>query len=379
MRLLIISPTPHHRRGDEIVGWGATLREIDELAALFDEVVHVAPLHDGPAPDSALPYRSGRVRFVPVPPSGGDDLRAKLGILGRAPTYLRVIRRELLEADAVHVRCPANISLFALMLLSAMRHPARRWVKYAGAWGDVVQESPFSRVQRLWLQRGVPGVEVTVNGTWPGQPPHVHSFVNPCLTQAELDEGREAASRKRPGPPWRILFVGRVDPAKGVGELIGACALLAREGRPVELEIVGEGDPAIRADLEQRARAAGLSARFLGGLPRDALGAHYAAAHIVALPSRAEGWPKVLSEGMAYGAVPVATRVGSIGSMLDELGLGAAVPVGDVGALAAALRAYLDDPSRWQRESRLASREGPRFGYGDYVERVRRLLHLGAA
>jgi hypothetical protein len=43
MRLLIISHTPHYHRDGEIVGWGATVREIDHLAALFESVVHIAP------------------------------------------------------------------------------------------------------------------------------------------------------------------------------------------------------------------------------------------------------------------------------------------------------------------------------------------------
>ena len=103
MRLLIVSHTPHYRRDGQPVGWGPTVRELDYLAELFDEVTHVAVAYDEPAPASALAYGAPNVRFRPVPPAGGDSLRAKAGILAAYPAYARVIGDELRRADAVHV------------------------------------------------------------------------------------------------------------------------------------------------------------------------------------------------------------------------------------------------------------------------------------
>jgi len=85
MRLLIVSHTPHYYREGEIVGWGATVREIDHLATLFESVVHIAPLHHEPAPASAMAYESGRVRLHEVRPAGGERLRDKLSIFLRYP------------------------------------------------------------------------------------------------------------------------------------------------------------------------------------------------------------------------------------------------------------------------------------------------------
>jgi hypothetical protein len=127
---VIISNMAHYHRGDGvIVGHGATARELDMLATLFDEVRHVACLHEEAAPASALPYASRNITLVPVPPAGGETLGAKLGIARYTPLYVRTIARELRGADAVHVRCPANISLYALAMLAARREPQRRWIK----------------------------------------------------------------------------------------------------------------------------------------------------------------------------------------------------------------------------------------------------------
>src|SRR5437660_12158298 len=102
MRLLIISHMPHHLRADgRVVGWGATVQELDHLATRFDEVRHIACLHDGPPPASFLPYRDDKVKLIGVPPSGGDRWRDKFSVLAATPGYLAAMLRELPHADMV--------------------------------------------------------------------------------------------------------------------------------------------------------------------------------------------------------------------------------------------------------------------------------------
>ena len=90
LTLLVVSHTPHYETGQGIVGWGPTVRELDTLTKLFREVVHIAPLHAGPAPASALPYGSP-VRLRAVRPAGGARFRDKAAVLRSMPGYLRAI------------------------------------------------------------------------------------------------------------------------------------------------------------------------------------------------------------------------------------------------------------------------------------------------
>ncbi|MGH2361383.1 MAG: hypothetical protein ACRDGM_12690, partial [bacterium] len=106
MKLLIISNMAHYRLDGRIVGWGPAVQEIDQLATIFDEVRHVACLHEGEAPPTALPYVSGRVCVVGVPPSGGESFLSKFSVLWMSPRYAYVIWREIADADCIHVRCP---------------------------------------------------------------------------------------------------------------------------------------------------------------------------------------------------------------------------------------------------------------------------------
>jgi glycosyltransferase involved in cell wall biosynthesis len=374
-RLLIVSHTEHYRRGPEIAGWGPTVREIDQLARLFDEVIHVAPLHSGEAPASVSPYRAPNITLHAVPPAGGSKLRDKLGILLKYPRYFSAINTDLNHVDAVHVRCPANIALLAIVILAFRRHPARRWVKYGGTWGGA-QAAPVSRFQRWWLKRNFSRAVVTVNGTWPDQPPHVHSFENPCLTAGELAEGRNAAAGKQIETPVRLLFAGRLEPAKGVEQTLRVTAEVNGKDVPAILDLAGDGpDRPYYEKLVDELQIAD-KVTFHGWLPRSELSRLYAQAHISLFPSLSEGWPKALGEAMAYGVVPAASNVGSIPHYLNRFGTGRIFSAEDVAGFTRAVLWYHQNPAAWKAESELAVLSATAFSYDAYLDAVRAILEL---
>ena len=379
MKLLIISHTPHYRAGGTIVGWGPTVREIDHLAGLFREVVHIAPLHEEPAPASALPYESARVRVKTVRPAGGERNADKARILFLAPHWARAILREVADSDVIHVRCPASISLVALSVLQVRRQPRKRWIKYAGNWNPGSEDPLSYRLQRAWLRSGWTRSYVTVNGEWPGQPLHVHSFLNPCLTEREVEEGRRAAVEKKLGRPMRLLFVGRLEKEKGVGHAIRVLERLRARAIDAELDLVGDGPE--RRTFEDLSRELGADdiVRFHGWLRRTVLGTLFAQAHFLLLPTVAsEGWPKVISEAMAYGAVPLAGSVSCIPQYLARFRSGRALPADDEQAFVDAIIAYSAMPASWQEESMRAVEASALFTYIRHVENVRALLRLPA-
>jgi glycosyltransferase involved in cell wall biosynthesis len=375
VKLLIVSHTAHYLREDgRIAGWGPTVREISYLAELADEVLHVAFLHEGQPPASALPYSSDRVRLRFVRPSGGEGLRGKIGSLLAVPSYAAVVWRELRRADAVHVRCPANISLIAILLLALLSRPGRRWVKYAGNWKPDGREPLSYRLQRWWLRHNWHRAVVTVNGEWPGEPPHVRSFLNPCLTDEELVRGNRAAEQKSLSSPLRLLFVGALDSDKGAHRVLETALCLRERGVEVTLDVAGAGAEFGRLQNTVSARNAQTVVTLHGALPRPALDQLYERAHILLLPSRTEGWPKVLSEGMAYGVVPVAGAVSSIPAYLESFGCGKAVRWDDVQGFANAVAWYREHPDQWRAQSMNGARAARRFTYSNYTAAVRDLL-----
>ncbi len=374
MRLLIISNMPHYRRADGVVvGWGPTVTEIDHLATRFDEVVHIATFHDDAPPSSFLPYRA-RVRLVPMKPTGGETARDKLDVLRSSPIYIATMLRELRSADVVHLRCPANLPMLAAALLPFVRRPARRWIKYAGNWQPSRRDSLAFGLQRWFLahtwHRGV----VTINGVWPDQPSHVRSFYNPCLSAEEVLAARELVRDKALGSPIRLLFAGRLEEAKGPRVAFDTLALLRRRGIVAHLDLLGDGPS--RKDLQELVATHGLddNVTFHGWIPRTAMGELYATAHLLLLPSASEGWPKVLSEGMAYGVVPIASSVGAIPEYLARFELGVSIREPSAASFANAVETYARNPATWHVHSRRGIETAPRFSYESYLEHVDALL-----
>jgi|GEM_PF-5779819 len=83
--------------------------------------------------------------------------------------------------------------------------------------------------------------------------------------------------------PLRLLFVGRLEPVKGVDVLLDALVLLRDRGVHLQLHLIGRASPNQGADLDRRIRERGLGALLQrpGPIPRRDLAEHYSRCHLV--------------------------------------------------------------------------------------------------
>jgi glycogen synthase len=142
---------------------------------------------------------------------------------------------------------------------------------------------------------------------------------------------------------WRLLYVGRVVPQKGVVTAIEALALLPAQAT---LTIVGEGDREYRSLLEQTAARLGVVPRVSFEPPRahDELVSVYRGADAVIFPVQwDEPWGLVPLEAMALGRPVVATGRGGSGEYLVDQHNALLFEPGDAAGLARALRALAGD------------------------------------
>jgi glycosyltransferase involved in cell wall biosynthesis len=152
--------------------------------------------------------------------------------------------------------------------------------------------------------------------------------------------GKEAGGAGTSGQRT-ILYVGRLGYRKGLARLLDAMALLA--DRPdCRLALAGEGP--LQGRLEAQAHLRGIADRvdFLGFLDREALRRALHDAAVLVNPADYESGPLTLLEAMAAGTPVVTTPTGLVGDLTDPAPLLVAEPTS--GALAAAIRAVLDDP-----------------------------------
>lgn len=140
-----------------------------------------------------------------------------------------------------------------------------------------------------------------------------------------------------------ILYAGKLIPRKRPMDLLRAYARVAGE-HPAALVFLGDGSE--RERLSDEAARSGLPHALVTGFVNlGEISRYYAAADLLVLPSGHEPWGLVLNEGMCFGLPVVASdAVGAAPDLVHPGENGWIYPVGDVEALARALRALLKDP-----------------------------------
>lgn len=140
-----------------------------------------------------------------------------------------------------------------------------------------------------------------------------------------------------------LLYVGRLEQAKGLFDLLAAFRLLAPRRPEARLVLVGDG--AARGEVEREAALLDGRVTLTGTLSPSEVARWIAAADLVTLPSWAEGMPNAVLEALASGRPVVATRVGGLPEVITSPTLGQLVPPRDPPALAAALEQVGDSAS----------------------------------
>jgi glycosyltransferase involved in cell wall biosynthesis len=136
---------------------------------------------------------------------------------------------------------------------------------------------------------------------------------------------------------------------KGIATLLEAFAKLRTE-RDVELLLITRPKPGGRTEQLIDHLSIKDSVRFVSGLSDTELAEVVGSAEIACVPSLYEGFSLPTVEAMACGTPLVVSRAGAIPEVVGEDGVCAdLVTPGDVGELAQALEALLDDPERRHR------------------------------
>lgn len=355
MRLAIVGDTRHSR--DAEGRWctiSPLVRQLQPWLERFDDVVYCGTYLPGDPPPNHEPYPVSHVRFQPLPAGGGSGIQGKAGLLRRVVEWWPVLRRTLREADVVHFRCPCNIALVGL--LAARGLPAKQFAVYAGNWGGYPGESPFYKLQRRWLNSPAFGGTTSVYGAWPGQPGHVVTAFSPSFTRADWEaDGPDVDIKMRTYrgaerlPALRAVSVGHLNQDKNQGSILKAVAALRREGLRVELALLGDGPERPRLEALCRELEIADQVEFRGRVALREVRRAYAGAHVGILASLTEGFPRVLAEAMAGGAVPVATEVGINAQILEHGERGVTFPFNSSEGLAERLRELVHDPAGMAR------------------------------
>lgn len=189
-----------------------------------------------------------------------------------------------------------------------------------------------------------------------------------------------------------VLFVGRIEPVKGLETLVRALTILRRqEGDHCKWRLVIIGGEAELNGVKQKSHLAGspsLSSRksngyrsdiirlihelrmedrisFLGSKPQNILADYYAAADCCVFPSVYETFGLAVIEALSCGSMVVASNVGGYPQFLEKKRAGLLVPPGDAGALAKALDQVCASPKLREEWRKRAPAVGKQFKWSE--------------
>jgi glycosyltransferase involved in cell wall biosynthesis len=142
----------------------------------------------------------------------------------------------------------------------------------------------------------------------------------------------------------RILFLGRLEPRKGFGDLLMAMPAVLAVVPTAKAVFAGDGDIEGARLLSAKLNISA-SVEFLGFLRGEEKIAELRSASILCLPSYLEGVPMAVLEAMSNGIPVVTTPVGGIPDVIRSGENGLLVSPGDVDGLAHALVSLLTNPT----------------------------------
>ena len=226
----------------------------------------------------------------------------------------------------------------------------------ANSTEEVVQLRRLYGAERSRIEIVAPGVE--------------HAFFSP-------GDQRGARSALGLGDHPILLFVGRIQPLKGLDVAVGALAALDRPD--AELVVVG-GPSGVDGGAELHrvltlARQLGVAdrIRFVAPQPHHLLSTYYRAADVVLVPSRSESFGLVALEAGACGVPVVAASVGGLRTLVDDGSTGLLVDRRDPAAFASATRRLLDDPAFAASLGAQAARHAAGYTWSASAAKLRRI------
>ncbi len=312
--LLVISDTGLYYKNGLTFAFGPVLKELSELDC-FERIVWVGfNRKDQIDNKSYSKIHDTRISTKGLKMTGGKGLLSKSAIILNYPLYTLIIFKAIFKAQNIHVRAPSHPAVIA-MFLSYFFPKKKFWFKYAGDWKGKV--SFFYMFQRLFLKKLNKNSKVTVNGIWENQPKNIVAFENPCLDKDDRARGKSIIAIKNIEHTINYCFVGGLNENKGCLMLLLALQKIVFPTNFGSLHIVGDGH--LKAELQQFAKMLNISIIFHGSLAKDKVIDIYESCHFMILPSKSEGFPKVIGEAMNFGCVPIVSNVSCIGQYVKDL------------------------------------------------------------
>lgn len=314
-KFLIVTNVIHVKENEMYFGYAPYVSEINIWLKYVDHLMIVAPLQKKTITAIDLPYDSNSIIFKKVPDFNFTTITNTVVSVFKMPIIFWYIFRAMNQADHIHLRCPGNMGLIGCIIQIFFPHKTKT-AKYAGNW-DPKSIQPWTyKLQKFILNNSflTKNMKVLVYGDWANQSKNIKPFFTATYLQSE----KEIIQKSDPDKEAKFVFVGSLSVGKRPLYAVKIVEQLIQNGNKATLDLYGEGPE--RNVLEKYIKLNNLEKQIslMGNQSKDVLKEAYKKSHFVILPSRSEGWPKAIAEGMFWGCIPIATKISCIPFMLDH-------------------------------------------------------------
>ena len=284
-------------------------------------------------PEKKIQVSGNGVDFIELP-----DFQGFNGLIKTYPKCERLIRLQIKKYDAVMIRTPSPISMFAYPIVKKSGLPFAIEV-VINPKTMFSKDSYPSKLQPLIsavFTKHTKDICMTANGV-SYVTEHVLQDMYPCRALKEINNPRyftasystinlsEGQYWEKPhvhveGQPYVITHTGYMDTySKGHKAVIDVVAKLVNNGKDVKVNFIGTGD--LQREFKQYAKVKGIVERivFHGNLNGyDKIQTILKETDVFLFPTSSEGLPRSLIEAMANSCAAVSTPIDGIVELLPS-------------------------------------------------------------
>lgn len=314
MKFLIISHALHKTKDAAVFSYAPYVREMNLWLKHVDAVKVVAPLVADGVSEIDLAYQHKKLVLTEIPSIEFTSFKQAIVSVIKLPRIFFRIFKACQKADHIHLRCPGNIGLLGC-LVQICFPKKQKTAKYAGNW-DPKAKQPISYKLQKWILRNTfltKNMQVLVYGDWKHQSKNIKPFFTATYSNSEI---KKPVKRDYTGD-LKFVFVGTLVSGKRPLLAIQIIESLRKQTKRVFLDIYGDG--VLKSELQNYIVANKLDKVVVlhGNQPKETVKESLKTTHFSILPSKSEGWPKAIAEGMFFGAIPIVTPVSCVPYMLD--------------------------------------------------------------
>ena len=314
MKLLIVSTAPFIYKNNITHAYSPYVNELIVLEKYADKIIFCCPTwkKENGLLMSQIPFSIDK-HFKLL----DFNLNSPLNIFKSffyAIFNICVLFKAMNDADHIHLRCPGNIGLLG-SIVQIFFPNKQKTAKYAGNW-DLNSKQPLSYRLQKWILKNTfltRKMQVLVYGDWENSTKNIKAFFTATYSENEIIMLSNLNLKQQ----INFIFVGTLVSGKNPLYAIQLIEGLYNRGYNVTMNLYGEGNE--RDNLENYISDKKMEnyIHLKGNQNREIVKKAYHESHFVLLPSKNEGWPKAIAEGMFWRCIPVGTKVSCIPFMLD--------------------------------------------------------------